>query len=115
MSSRIYSFFFYSLRCSLYSLGVPFPFTQVYYELVQSRKEQQKDDIAICRVEQIAPFPFDHVAEQIAKYSNAEVVWAQEEPKNMGMWFYVNPRIATATRYDLSTWACRLTSPELLH
>ena len=49
-------------------------------------------------IEQIAPFPFDLVAETIKMYPNAEVVWAQEEPKNMGAWTYVQDRIMTATR-----------------
>merc|ERR1719498_478725 len=56
------------------------------------------DDVAIVTIEQIAPFPFDLVAQQIAKYPNAEVIWAQEEPKNMGCWQYARDRITAASR-----------------
>jgi 2-oxoglutarate dehydrogenase E1 component len=71
---------------------------KVYYDLVQARTERGVNDVAIVRLEQIAPFPFDRVAEQSALYSNAEVTWVQEEPKNMGAWDFVHRRIETATR-----------------
>mgnify|MGYP002038327858 CR=1 FL=1 len=57
-----------------------------------------KSDVALVRVEQISPFPFHDVAEEMARYPNAELVWAQEEPKNMGAWYYVQDRFMTATR-----------------
>lgn len=70
---------------------------KVYYELVKEReKKGLEEDIAITRVEQICPFPYDLVKAEHQKYDNAEVVWAQEEPKNMGYWSYVRPRIETA-------------------
>jgi 2-oxoglutarate dehydrogenase E1 component len=50
------------------------------------------------RALQIAPFPYDRVAENLKKYRNAEVVWAQEEPRNMGSWAYVNPRLVTSNK-----------------
>ncbi|CAM9433924.1 unnamed protein product [Phaeothamnion confervicola] len=71
---------------------------QIYYDLAAEREKLGRQDIAIVRMEQIAPFPFDRIAEEVAKYPNAEVVWAQEEPKNMGAWSYVMPRVMTATR-----------------
>jgi len=71
---------------------------QIYYELVGEREKLGRDDVAIVRLEQIAPFAFDKVAKFCAKYDNAEVVWAQQEPKNMGAYSYVTPRIMTATR-----------------
>lgn len=47
-------------------------------------------DVAIVRVEQLAPFPFDSLADAtIGRYPNAELVWVQEEPKNSGAWSYV--------------------------
>jgi 2-oxoglutarate dehydrogenase E1 component len=49
-------------------------------------------------VTQIAPFPHDVVADVLKKYSNAEIVWAQEEPRNMGAWQYVNPRLQTSNQ-----------------
>jgi len=54
---------------------------QIYYELIAEREKQERDDIAIVRLEQIAPFAFDKVALYCAKYDSAEVVWAQQEPK----------------------------------
>ena len=71
---------------------------KVYYHLTDEREEKEKFDVAIVRIEQITPFPFDQVAEQIAKYPNAELVFCQEEPKNMGTWYFVDDRIFTATR-----------------
>ena len=68
---------------------------QVYYDLVEERHKRDIKDIAICRVEQIAPFPFDKVQVQAKKYPNAQFQWVQEEPLNMGAWSYVNPRINT--------------------
>lgn len=70
-----------------------------YFDLDEHREKHGIDDVAIIRIEQIAPFPFDRVAEEVARYPNAEtVVWTQEEPKNMGAWTFVQPRIETATR-----------------
>lgn len=71
---------------------------QIYYELVDERNTLGRDDVAIVRLEQIAPFAFDKVAKYCAKYDSAEVVWAQQEPKNMGAYSYVMPRTMTATR-----------------
>mmetsp|Transcript_1217 Transcript_1217/g.1983 ORF Transcript_1217/g.1983 Transcript_1217/m.1983 type:complete len:1018 (+) Transcript_1217:119-3172(+) len=71
---------------------------KVYYDLINTRTEKNVQDVAIVRIEQIAPFPFDRVAEQVVHYPNAEVTWVQEEPKNMGAWEYTSRRIETATR-----------------
>ena len=70
---------------------------KIYYELRKARREQGIKDVAIVRVEQISPFPYDLVAEQAAKYGDAEIVWVQEEAKNMGCWHFVQDRIMTAT------------------
>ena len=69
---------------------------KVYYDLVDERSKLDVSDVAIIRLEQIAPFPFDRVQEKVAIYPNADVMWCQEEPKNMGCWSYVAPRIATS-------------------
>jgi 2-oxoglutarate dehydrogenase E1 component len=71
---------------------------KIYYELVEEREKKNIKDVAIVRVEQLAPFPFDKVAREASFYKNAEVAWVQEEPKNMGAWSFVEPRISTATR-----------------
>ena len=59
------------------------------------------DRIAIARVEQICPFPYDGVTSEMAKYPNAKVTWVQEEHKNMGAWSYVQPRFETATGHKI--------------
>jgi 2-oxoglutarate dehydrogenase E1 component len=70
---------------------------QIYYELLAEREKRGLSNVALVRLEQIAPFAFDRVAEECAIYKNADVVWAQQEPKNMGAWEYFNPRAMTAT------------------
>jgi 2-oxoglutarate dehydrogenase E1 component len=59
---------------------------QVYYDLDAARKKRGIDDIAIIRIEQIAPFPFRSIRHASDKYVNARQFWAQEEPKNAGSW-----------------------------
>ncbi|XP_041447635.1 2-oxoglutarate dehydrogenase, mitochondrial isoform X5 [Drosophila obscura] len=74
---------------------------RVYYDLTKTRAEKQlESDVAILRVEQISPFPFDLVKEQANLYKNAELVWAQEEHKNQGSWTYVQPRFLTALNHS---------------
>lgn len=72
---------------------------KIYYELLAARREKNVNDIAIIRVEQISPFPFDRCAEYLLQYPNAEVAWCQEEPKNMGAWTYCTDRIVTAMNH----------------
>lgn len=73
---------------------------KVYYELDKEREQNElSDDVKICRVEQMAPFPFDLVMRELKRYPNAEIVWCQEEPHNMGAWFFVAPRIDTCLRH----------------
>ena len=68
---------------------------QVYYDLAKARDERNlADDIAIVRVEQLYPFPYDEIKAELAKYPNAkEVIWSQEEPYNQGAFFQVRHRI----------------------
>jgi len=67
---------------------------KVYYDLVKERDAKNlSDTIAISRVEQISPFPFDLIHKEILKYPRARICWAQEEHKNMGAWLYAQPRI----------------------
>jgi 2-oxoglutarate dehydrogenase E1 component len=70
---------------------------KVYYDLKKARQDRKLDsDIAITRVEQISPFPYDLIKSECAKYPNAQLSWAQEEHKNQGAWSYVQPRFETA-------------------
>ncbi|KAF5395166.1 Oxoglutarate dehydrogenase like [Paragonimus heterotremus] len=67
---------------------------KVYYDLVKERNAIGLDsDIAISRVEQLTPFPYDLVKADLERYPNAMIQWVQEEHKNMGAWSYVQPRI----------------------
>ncbi len=68
---------------------------KVYYDLLQARRDREINDVAIVRVEQLYPFPWKGLMQQLARYKHAEVVWAQEEPANMGAWFFVCQRIET--------------------
>ena len=67
---------------------------KVYYDLLAARREAAIKDVAIVRVEQLYPWPRVSVSQQISRYPNAEVVWCQEEPANMGAWTFVEPRLA---------------------
>jgi 2-oxoglutarate dehydrogenase E1 component len=66
---------------------------KVYYDLLEERRRREIDDVAIIRVEQLYPWPMDTVKRQLARYPNAELVWVQEEPANMGAWTFVDRRI----------------------
>jgi 2-oxoglutarate dehydrogenase E1 component len=69
---------------------------QVYYALLKAREQNKITDVAISRVEQLSPFPFEQIKEHADKYPNAEPIWCQEEPLNMGPYQHVGPRIKTA-------------------
>ena len=63
---------------------------KLYYDLVEARKKSEDRSVAIVRLEQFYPFPLQSIRETLARYSNAtELVWAQEEPQNMGGWTFV--------------------------
>lgn len=69
---------------------------QVYAALHKYRTENKIDNVAITRVEQLHPFPWQQVKENLDSYPNAKtVVWAQEEPLNAGAWTFTQPRIET--------------------
>jgi len=66
---------------------------KVYYDLLAARREAAIDDVAIVRVEQLYPWPRQGLMQQISRYPNAEIVWCQEEPANMGAWTFVFTRL----------------------
>jgi 2-oxoglutarate dehydrogenase E1 component len=67
---------------------------KVYYDLVEGRKKAGVGNVAIVRMEQFYPFPGNRLREVLAKYPAAkQLVWAQEEPKNMGGWTFVEQRL----------------------
>ena len=73
---------------------------KVWINLEEHRKKQEMafDNIVITRIEEIAPFPYKYVKEEMEKYPNAEIIWVQEEPKNMGAYSYVAPRLRTTIK-----------------
>ena len=83
---------------------------QVYYDLAKARADKGLEkDIAIVRIEQLYPFPYEEVAAELKRFPNAtEIMWAQEEPKNQGAWYQIrhrlekvlgaNQRLTTASR-----------------
>lgn len=66
---------------------------QVYYDLESQRAKDNINDVAILRVESYCPFPFKEIIANLKKFKNAEIAWAQEEPKNAGAWLYAEPRL----------------------
>ncbi|WP_460452000.1 2-oxoglutarate dehydrogenase E1 component [Alsobacter sp. SYSU BS001988] len=64
---------------------------KVYYDLYEEREKRGVDDVYLLRVEQLYPFPVKALAAELARFKNADVVWCQEEPKNMGSWTFVEP------------------------
>ncbi|XP_069022428.1 2-oxoglutarate dehydrogenase complex component E1 [Embiotoca jacksoni] len=78
---------------------------KIYYELIRERKNRGADDaVAVVRIEQLSPFPFDLVKEETDRYPNADLVWCQEEHKNQGYYDYVKPRIRTTVRRTRPVW-----------
>jgi 2-oxoglutarate dehydrogenase E1 component len=66
---------------------------KVYFDLLRARANSGDKRVALVRVEQLYPFPFDALGKILQRYRNAEVVWCQEEPQNMGAWNFVDRRI----------------------
>ncbi len=67
---------------------------KIYYELLAARQEQKADQAAIVRVEELYPFPEQEIADVLSKYPQAsELVWVQEEPRNMGAWRFIRDRM----------------------
>jgi 2-oxoglutarate dehydrogenase E1 component len=64
---------------------------KVYYDLYEEREKRDIDDIYLLRVEQLFPFPTKALVTELSRFKQAEIVWCQEEPRNMGAWFFVDP------------------------
>ncbi len=75
-----------------------------YYDLLKEREERGINDVALVRVEQLFPLPVAAIQEQLAAYKGVEdVVWAQEEPRNMGTWSYLLLHMPEAARFRPAT------------
>ena len=69
---------------------------QVYAALHKHRADNNIDNVAITRIEQLHPFPWEQLRENLDQYKNAKtIVWCQEEPLNAGAWSFTQPRIET--------------------
>ncbi len=81
---------------------------KVYYDLLDARAKKGVDDVYILRLEQFYPWPMQTLRRELARFPGAELVWCQEEPKNMGGWTFVDPWIElTLTKVDVKAKRAR--------
>jgi 2-oxoglutarate dehydrogenase E1 component len=66
---------------------------KVYYDLYEEREKRGIKDIYLIRIEQLFPFPAKALLRELSRFKKAEVVWCQEEPRNMGAWFFIEPYV----------------------
>ena len=67
---------------------------KIYFDLLEAREKQKRNDIVFYRIEQLYPFPAKSLVKELKPYAkNAKFYWCQEEPKNMGAWFSVRDYI----------------------
>ncbi|MDO6964906.1 2-oxoglutarate dehydrogenase E1 component [Rhizobium alvei] len=64
---------------------------KVYYDLLEEREKRGIDDVYLLRIEQLYPFPAKALINELSRFRQAEMVWCQEEPKNMGAWSFIDP------------------------
>lgn len=76
---------------------------KVYYDLLQKRRDDQLNEVAIIRIEQLYPFPKKALIEQLVQFPAAKtIVWCQEEPQNQGVWFSSQHNIRDCLNEDQS-------------
>ncbi|MBL8549799.1 MAG: 2-oxoglutarate dehydrogenase E1 component [Hyphomonadaceae bacterium] len=76
---------------------------KVYYDLLEEREKRGVDDVYLLRLEQFYPWPIKSLSAELSRFAKAELVWCQEEPKNMGGWFFVDPWLClTLDRLDVA-------------
>ncbi len=81
---------------------------KVYFDLIEARAKSGRDDVYILRIEQFYPWPHKSVSQVLARFRNAELVWCQEEPKNMGGWTFIDPWLElTLDRLDVKAKRAR--------
>jgi 2-oxoglutarate dehydrogenase E1 component len=64
---------------------------KVYFDLVDQRAKLGRDDVYLLRLEQFYPWPMKSLMNVLGRFKNADLIWCQEEPKNMGGWTFVDP------------------------
>ncbi|ALM08862.1 2-oxoglutarate dehydrogenase [Sediminicola sp. YIK13] len=75
-----------------------------YYDLLAVKEENNRDDVALVRVEQLFPLPAAQMKDIIAKYKNADdIVWAQEEPRNMGAWSHLLMHFSDVSKFRVAS------------
>jgi 2-oxoglutarate dehydrogenase E1 component len=67
---------------------------KVYYDLYEEREKRGINDVYLLRVEQLYPFPARALIQELYRFRDAEMVWCQEEPKNMGAWTFIEPNLS---------------------
>ena len=67
---------------------------KVYYDLYEERERLGIDDVYLLRIEQLYPFPARALIQELSRFADAEMVWCQEEPKNMGAWSFIEPNLS---------------------
>ncbi|MFK8006699.1 MAG: 2-oxoglutarate dehydrogenase E1 component [Saprospiraceae bacterium] len=65
---------------------------KIYYDLMEKKMADKRDDVAIVRLEQLYPLPTDQLTKIIKQYKNADFKWVQEESENMGAWRYIQAK-----------------------
>jgi 2-oxoglutarate dehydrogenase E1 component len=66
---------------------------KVFFDLKEGRDKKGEERLALVRIEEHYPFPWDEVGAILEKYSDADIFWGQEEPQNMGSWDFMEPKI----------------------
>ncbi len=75
-----------------------------YYDLLAAKEEEERDDVALVRVEMLFPLPYEQMLDIIDKYENADdLVWAQEEPRNMGAWTHIFTHFDGAKQFRVAS------------
>jgi 2-oxoglutarate dehydrogenase E1 component len=71
---------------------------KVYYDLYEEREKLGIDDVYLLRVEQLYPVPLKALVQELGRFKSAEIVWCQEEPRNMGAWHFMEPYLEWVLR-----------------
>ncbi len=80
---------------------------KVYFDLLEKRRQREITDVALLRVEQLHPFPYDRLTKLLFEYQRVvDIVWCQEEPKNQGAWYQIRHALRRCLRADQTLAYC---------